>query len=145
MCSSIPVNVQFNFPPLFPQEYHSVFLSSCLELLNPRLMVGRSRYHGHHVLKVGLRKKLWQRLAPLRLGYLAWSRRELSAWLGHVGLRVSLPQYSYVAGAICAIPLCLARHVRDSSTTVAPKSSVFLSSLFAPQTFALPCPALAPA
>lgn len=38
--------------------------------------------------KVGLRKKLWQKLSPLRLGYLAWSTRDLAAWLGHVGIQV---------------------------------------------------------
>ncbi|CAM9113797.1 unnamed protein product [Ectocarpus sp. 12 AP-2014] len=44
----------------------------------------------HHKLrlkKVGLRKRLWQKLSPLRSGYLAWSKVELAAWLDHVGLR----------------------------------------------------------
>eukprot|EP00903_Cladosiphon_okamuranus_P010248 g9703.t2 len=45
-------------------------------------------HHKLHLKKVGLRKKLWQKLSPLRLGYLAWNKRELAAWLGHVGLEV---------------------------------------------------------
>lgn len=45
--------------------------------------------------KVGLRKKLWQKLSPLRLGYLAWNKKELAAWLGHVGLKVRCAQNRY--------------------------------------------------
>lgn len=40
-------------------------------------------------LQVGLRKKLWRRLSPLRLGYLAWTTKELSVWLAHVCAQVS--------------------------------------------------------
>ncbi|CAM9474885.1 unnamed protein product [Scytosiphon promiscuus] len=43
--------------------------------------------HKLHLKKVGLRKKLWQKLSPLRLGYLAWTPRDLAAWLGHVGIQ----------------------------------------------------------
>ncbi|CAM9135492.1 unnamed protein product, partial [Hapterophycus canaliculatus] len=43
--------------------------------------------HKLHLKKVGLRKKLWQKLSPLRLGYLAWSTRDLAAWLGHIGIQ----------------------------------------------------------
>ena len=42
----------------------------------------------HSDAKVGLRKNLWRKLSPLRLGYLAWNKRELAAWLGHIGLEV---------------------------------------------------------
>ena len=39
--------------------------------------------------QVGLRKKLWQKLSPLRLGYLAWTKADLAGYLGHLGLHVS--------------------------------------------------------
>lgn len=43
--------------------------------------------HKLHLKKVGLRKRLWQRLSPLRLGYVAWGKKDLAAWLEHVDLK----------------------------------------------------------
>ncbi|CAM9300908.1 unnamed protein product [Ascophyllum nodosum] len=61
-------------------ENHAIDGAALLSLTEEDL------HHKLRLKKVALRKKLWQKLSPLRQGYLAWSKRELAEWLGYVGL-----------------------------------------------------------
>ncbi|CAM9476973.1 unnamed protein product [Ectocarpus fasciculatus] len=68
-------------------QYQDDFDKHCIDGVQLLSLTEADLHHKLRLKKVGLRKKLWQKLSPLRSGYLAWNTVELAAWLGHVGLR----------------------------------------------------------